>query len=78
MDTFIAVCLAVLVVELTVLIVVLIATLLQMRKAALAVEVLAYRVDQQVSSFGEAVRSGWLRLFGTVLNLASRYLGKGS
>jgi hypothetical protein len=76
METFIAVCLAVLVAELSILVVVLIVTLLQVRKAAQAVEVLTYRVDQQVASFGEAVRSGWLHLFGTVLNLASRHLGK--
>jgi hypothetical protein len=78
METFIAVCLAVLVVELSILVVVLIITLLQIKKAAQAVEVLTYRVDQQVASFGDAVRSGWLHLFGTVLNLASRYLGKSS
>jgi hypothetical protein len=78
METFIAVCLAVLVVELSILVVVLITTLLQIKKAAQAVEILTYRVDQQVSSFGDAVRSGWLRLFGTAINLASRYFGKGS
>ena len=78
METLIAVCLAVIAVELSVLVVVLIITLLQIKKAAQAVEVLTYRVDQQVASFGEAVRSGWMNLFGTVLNLASRYLGKGS
>ena len=78
METLIAVCLAVIAVELSVLVVVLIITLLQIKKAAQAVEVLTYRVDQQVASFGEAVRSGWMILFGTVLKLASRYLGKGS
>ena len=62
----------------SILVVVLIITLLQIKKAAQAVEVLTYRVDQQVASFGDAVRSGWLHLFGTVLNLASRYLGKSS
>ena len=76
METFIAVCLAVLVAELTILIVVMIVTLLQIRKAAQAVEVLTYRVDQQVASFGEAVRSGWLQMFGTIINFAGRYLGK--
>ena len=76
MEIIIAVCLAVIAVELSVLVVVLIITLLQIKKAAQAVEVLTYRVDQQVASFGEAVRSGWLHLFGTALNLASRYLGK--
>ena len=78
METLIAVCLAVIVVELSILVVVLIITLLQIKKAAQAVEVLTYRVDQQVASFGEAVRSGWLHLFGTVLNLAGRYFGKSS
>jgi hypothetical protein len=78
METFIAVCLAILVVELSILVAVLIVTLLQVKKAAQAVEVLTYRVDQQVASFGAAVRSGWLQLFGTVLNLASRYFGKSS
>ncbi|MBI5240964.1 MAG: hypothetical protein HY926_10870 [Elusimicrobia bacterium] len=76
METFIAVCLAVLVLELSVLIAVLVVTLLQVKKAAQAVEVLTYRVDSQVASFGEAIRSGWLHLFGTVLNLVSRYAGK--
>jgi hypothetical protein len=78
METFIAVCLAAVVVELSVLVAVLIITLLQIKKAAQAVEVLTYRVDQQVASFGEAVRSGWLHLFGTALNLAGRYFGKNS
>jgi len=78
METLIAVCLAVIAVELSILVVVLIITLLQIKKAAQAVEVLTYRVDQQVASFGEAVRSGWMHLFGTILNLASRYLGKSS
>ena len=76
METFIAVCLAVLVVELTILIAVMIVTLLQIKKAAQSVEVLAYRVDQQVAYFGETVRSGWMNLFGSVLKLASRYFGK--
>ena len=78
MLTFIAVCLAVIVVELSILVVVLIITLLQIRKAAQAAEVLTYRVDQQIASFGEAVRSGWLHLFGSVFNLAGRLLGKRS
>jgi hypothetical protein len=35
------------------------AAMLKVRDAAQAVEVVAYRVDQEVSSFGESVRSGW-------------------
>ena len=76
MLTFIAVCLAVIVAELGILVAALVVTLLQVKKAAQAAEVLTYRVDHQVASFGEAVRSGWMHLFGTALNLASRYLGK--
>jgi hypothetical protein len=78
MQIFIAACLAVLVAELSILVAVLTVTLLQIRKTAQAVEVLTYRADQQVASFGEAVRSGWMHLFGTVLNLGSRYFGKAS
>ena len=78
MQTLIAVCLALIAAELGILVAFLIVTLLQIKKAAQAVEVLTYRVDQQVASFGEAVRSGWMHLFGTILNLASRYLGKSS
>jgi hypothetical protein len=76
METFIAVCLAVLVLEVGILIGVLAVTLLQIKKAAQAVEVLTYRVDGQVASFGQAVSSGWLHFFGTVVNLVSRYTGK--
>jgi hypothetical protein len=59
MTTFIAVCLALIVIELAVMIAVFSAAMLKVRDAAQAVEVVAYRVDQEVSSFGESVRSGW-------------------
>jgi hypothetical protein len=78
MQIFIAACLAVLVAETSILVAVLIVALLQIRKTAQAVEVLTYRADQQVASFGDAVRSGWMHLFGTALNLASRCFGKDS
>ena len=78
METLIAVCLAVIAVELSILVVVLIITLLQIKKAAQAVEVLTYRVDQQVASFGDTVRSGWLRVFGTAISFAGRCFGKSS
>jgi hypothetical protein len=76
METFIAVCLAILVLEAGILITVLAVALLQVKRAAQAVEVLTYRVDGQVASFGQAVSSGWLHFFGTILNLVSRYTGK--
>ncbi len=78
METFIAACLAIIVLELSILVVIMIITLLKIKKAAQAVEVLTYRVDHQVASFGQAVRSGWLHLFSSVFNLAGRFLGKSS
>ena len=76
METFIAVCLAVLVVELGILVVMMVVALLQIKKTAQAVEVLTYRIDQQVASFGECVRSGWMQMFSSILKLAHRYFSK--
>ena len=59
MDTFIAVCLALIVVELAVMIGVFAYVMLRVKDAAAAVEVAAYRVDQEVLSVGETFRSGW-------------------
>jgi len=50
--------------------------LLQLKKAALAVEVLTYRVDHEVAAFGESMRSGWLQFFSTLFNLAGLCFGK--
>jgi hypothetical protein len=66
MDTFIAVCLALIVVELAVMIGVFAYAMLRVKDAASAVEVAAYRVDQEVASAGESLRGGW----GTVLKTA--------
>lgn len=60
MDTFIAVCLGLIVVELAVMIAVFAVAMLRVRDAASAVEVAAYRVDQEVQTFGESMRSGWV------------------
>jgi hypothetical protein len=67
MDTFIAVCLALIVVELGVMIAVFIAAMLKLKDAAQAVEVAAYRVDQEVLSLGQTVRTGWLGAFQNLL-----------
>jgi len=67
MTTFIAVCLALIVVELAVMIAVFSVAMLKVRDAAQAVEVAAYRVDQEVLTFGESMRSGWV---ATLKNLA--------
>jgi len=73
METFIAVCLGILVVETSILLVVLVLALLQIKKTAQAVEVLSYRVDAQVAAIGEGLRSGWMKMLSTVLELGGRW-----
>ena len=68
MDTFIAVCLGLIVLELGVMIAVFTIAMFKIKDAAQAVEVAAYRVDQEVSSVGETFRSGW---GGTLKNVIS-------
>lgn len=59
METFSAVCLAVIAIELGALVGFGIYTLLKIRRAAEALEIVAYRVDHQVISVGETLREGW-------------------
>ncbi|HEX4047758.1 MAG TPA: hypothetical protein VH309_07990 [Elusimicrobiota bacterium] len=73
MDTFIAVCLALIVVELAVMIGVFAAAMLRVRDAAQAVEVAAYRVDQEVQTFGESLRSGWVAALKNVVSVGMRF-----
>jgi len=68
MDTFIAVCLALIVLELAVMIGVFVFTMLKLKDAAQAVEIAAYRVDQEVLSFGTTIRSGWGDTLRTLLS----------
>lgn len=68
MNTFIAVCLALIVVELAVMISVFAYVMLRVKDAAAAVEVAAYRVDQEVLSVGETFRSGWGGTLRTLLS----------
>lgn len=68
MDTFIAVCLALIVLELAVMIGVFVFVMLRVRDAATAVEVAAYRVDQEVLSFGESLRGGWGSMVKTAVS----------
>ena len=73
MDTFIAVCLALIVVELAVMIAVLAAAMVKVRNAAQAVEIAAYRVDQEVSSLGASMRSGWVSSLKSLLSLGLQF-----
>ena len=68
MDTFIAICLAIIVLELGVMIAVFIYTMLRLKDAAQAIEVAAYRVDQEVLSIGQTMRSGWGDTLRTLLS----------
>ncbi len=68
MDTFIAVCLALIVLELGIMIGVFTFAMLRLKDAAQAVEVAAYRVDQEVLSIGSSMRSGWGETLKTLLS----------
>ena len=70
MDTFIAVCLALIVVELAIMIAVFSLAMVKVRDAAQAVEIAAYRVDQEVAGFGASMRSGWVESLKSVASLA--------
>jgi hypothetical protein len=73
MDTFIAVCLALIVVELAVMIGVFAVAMMRVRDAAQAIEVAAYRVDQEVLTFGESMRSGWGKALKNILSVGMRF-----
>ena len=73
MDTFIAVCLALIVLELAVMIGVFAVAMLRVRDAAQAVEVAAYRVDQEVQTFGESMRSGWVGALKNIVSVGMRF-----
>lgn len=68
MDTIIAVCLGLIVLELGIMIAVFAFAMLKVKDAAAAVEVAAYRVDQEVLSVGESLRGGWGRMLSTVVS----------
>ena len=74
MDTFIAVCLGLIVLELAVMIAVFAITMLKVKDAAAAVEVAAYRVDQEVLSVGETFRSGWGGTLRTIVTAGLSFL----
>ncbi len=76
MDTFIAVCLGLIVLELAVMIVVFAVAMLKIKDAATAVEIAAYRVDQEVSEVGQSLRSGWFSAVKTALSAGLNILNR--
>jgi hypothetical protein len=64
---FIAVCLTLITVELGLIAAFLVVALFQLQKTARAVEILAYRLDEEVSQVGKSLRSGWWRTLFSVV-----------
>ncbi len=62
MMTFIAVCVAVIAVELGLLCIGLLVAVFRIKKAAEAFEVLAYRVEEQVLHFANGMRGSWMKV----------------
>ena len=67
MDTFIAVCLALIVIEIGVMMAAVVFVAVKLKKSAEAVEVLAYRVEDKVASF----RTGWIHALQGAASLVS-------
>jgi hypothetical protein len=72
MDTFIAVCLALIVLEIGVMMGAVVFVALKLKKSAEAVEVLAYRVEDRVMSF----RTGWLHALQGAASLVTGILSQ--
>lgn len=67
MENLLAVCVAIIALELGILIAALLLALQQLQRTAQAVEVLTYRIDQQVEVVGDTLRSGWAKTLGAVI-----------
>lgn len=68
-ETFLAVCVAIIAAEIGVLMLTALFLVLRVRRTAHAVEVLAYRVEEEVESFGSTMRSGWMKGLQTLAGL---------
>ncbi|MBI5210095.1 MAG: hypothetical protein HY927_09005 [Elusimicrobia bacterium] len=71
METIVAVCLCLIVIELAVALVFFVATLLTLRQTARAIEVLTYRIDEEVDHFGSVMRSGWLQTLSAAASVVA-------
>ncbi len=69
--TFMAVCLGLITLELGIIVAALLIVALRLRDTAQAIEVLAYRVDQEVENIGSTLRSGWLKTLGATASVIS-------
>ncbi|MBI5883786.1 MAG: hypothetical protein HZB91_11870 [Elusimicrobia bacterium] len=66
MDTIVAVCLVLIVLELLVALIFFVTMILQLRQTARAVEVLTYRVDEEVDHVSTVMKSGWMQSLSAV------------
>lgn len=73
--TIIAVCAGLIVLELAVIVAAALIVALRVRDTAQAVEVVAYRVDQEIESIGSTFRSGWLKSLGAAATLVGGLWG---
>lgn len=73
MDRFIAVCLGLIVLELAIMIAVFAVAMLKVKEAAQAVEIAAYRVDQEVHQVGQSLRSGWFTAARTLVSAGMEF-----
>ena len=67
--TFIAVCAGLITIELGIIVAAALIVALRLRDTAQAIEVVAYRVDQEIESIGSTFRSGWLKSLGAAATL---------
>jgi hypothetical protein len=76
MQTLMAVCLVLLVLELGVITIAVMMVCLQIRRTTRSIEVLTCRVDDQVAAVEEIIYSGWARISQAVVSRLSRWLCK--
>lgn len=69
--TIIAVCAALITIELGVIVAAALIVALRVKDTAQAVEVVAYRVDQEIENIGSTLRSGWLKSLATAASVVA-------
>ncbi|MBI3552103.1 MAG: hypothetical protein HY077_06260 [Elusimicrobia bacterium] len=71
METFMAVCMGLITVELGIIVAAILMVALRVRDTAQAVEVVAYRVDSEIEGIGSTLRSGWLKTLGATASVVA-------
>jgi hypothetical protein len=71
MQTFMAVCMGLITLELGIIVVAILMVALRVRDTAQAVEVAAYRVETEVEGIGSTLRAGWLKTLGATASIVA-------